>query len=76
MSVVAFLGWAALSDISDVAGCLTVDTVPINDVFQHQPGAACMCRPMQDEDAPRHFIHNSFDRREDYYGCAATREFN
>ena len=43
-----------------------IHTMPINDLREHVSSIHCWCRPRPNPEEPRHIIHNSMDRREEY----------
>jgi hypothetical protein len=40
--------------------------IPTNDWREHDASPECWCKPTQDDDEPRLFVHHSMDRREEY----------
>jgi hypothetical protein len=40
--------------------------VPINDLREHKSSHDCWCNPVQDEEEPGVWVHNSMDGREHY----------
>jgi hypothetical protein len=40
--------------------------VPISDTYEHDLSPQCRCKPVEVEGRPGHFIHTSFDGREDF----------
>jgi len=41
-----------------------IHILPIDDLREHSSASDCWCRPQQDEEEPRVWIHHSMDRRE------------
>lgn len=54
-------GWCVINGL-DWPG--TFHVLPINDLRDHKAAQACYCRPHQDSDASKVWIHNSLDQRE------------
>lgn len=40
--------------------------VPLSDLREHEASGKCWCRPTQDEEEPKLWIHHAMDRREEY----------
>lgn len=40
--------------------------IPNNDLREHVAQADCWCKPTQDPEEPRLYVHHAMDRREEY----------
>jgi hypothetical protein len=40
--------------------------VPLGDLREHEVSLRCWCKPVQDEEEPNVWVHNSMDQRERY----------
>jgi hypothetical protein len=43
-----------------------IHTMPVNDLREHVSRPDCWCKPTQDDEEPRLWVHHSMDRREEY----------
>ena len=42
-----------------------IHVVPIGDLREHDSNVRCWCKPSQDDEEPRLWIHHAMDRREE-----------
>ena len=47
-------------------GFVNVQVIPESDTREHELSQDCWCHPVQDDDDPDVWVHNSHDKREDY----------
>jgi hypothetical protein len=40
--------------------------VPLFDLREHDTSSTCWCRPTEDEETPRLWVHHALDQREKY----------
>ena len=45
---------------------LNIHVQPVDDYREHDTSPNCWCKPVQDEEEPRLYVHNSMDGREKY----------
>lgn len=59
---------ALLGLMEDVPEGADVHVYPVDDLRPHdtEHGGDCWCKPVNPDDAPRVWVHNSMDGREDY----------
>ena len=54
-----------------LVSCMYIDNnvyhiVPVADLREHLSSPQCWCKPVQDDQDPNLWLHNSMDRREEY----------
>jgi hypothetical protein len=59
-------GWAVVGPITYEGRVMHMHVVPNCDLRHHQLDPTCWCNPVQDEDDPLLWGHNSLDQRERY----------
>jgi hypothetical protein len=59
------LQWVVL-EIDEPDNRHEVHIVPLNDSGEHEFVSACGCRPVQDDEDPEIWTHNSYDGREEF----------
>lgn len=55
----AVIGWALSQDVG-----LRIHCTPVDDMREHERSTECWCKPTQDDEEPRVWVHTSMDGRE------------
>jgi hypothetical protein len=59
-------GWDVIRMVDDRNVIRQSHVMPVGDLNEHEPSPHCWCSPVEDEETPTLWAHNSSDRREMY----------
>jgi hypothetical protein len=59
-------GWDVVRMVDNLDVIRQSNVLPVDDLNEHDPSPYCWCSPMEDDETPTLWVHNSADRREMY----------